>query len=1189
MSFLKQNANLPTTSAQANQTQISTYKDAEVIPFGYGSDRYGSHWLCQPFNLRTAYAGKGQPEYQYCSIAAGHALGPMDYVGRIWVNGEIVIIVGATRGSEDYIDFTVNAHPALGSPWTGRLYWGTETQTADAYLIAGTGQNHPARRGMCYIVWTNIDQGQGNTALPQIEVELHRHSPAVGSYGASGDHGLGVNPVAAIYGFLTDIKGGLGQAAIADAAAWGAQATALESIGVGGRTGSATWLHPTLSSQTDASTAISDILQYVDGFLRQKAGKLEFGWFPNNSPDESGLTEIAEADLDSVPSGGGFPDPNPISALTIVYNDWLREYQKTGAAAQLPVNRDMSGAPSPKRLDRPYIHVDSQAAAMAFKAGQVSGIPEITTTLKVLRSRAVNPDSTPLLPGDRFIWNYAPQSIELLCRVQERGDDGTSSTVDIALINERGAFPEPFIAPVDTRILPTPESPGTTTSSKVRIWFLPPGFGDARQIATLINRDSKATVGVKLYMSPSGSAPWSMILDERFFSAKCSVTNGGINNSVATVRVTSTSVDFARMAAQNAVAQTDDTLLLLIEDEVVSVGSITVVSTNTYDLGILRSRRGTAAAAHANGVDAWLFYRSEMVSVEHNEWLNVVDSFGVYNSTIATKHFEFQNYTAADLGSITPADPGISFIVPPLPAISAGSYTIALTSDAHTVACDSSGTPLSGELGSTGLAKTTVLAYLLSDPLIPVSSAPTITEFAIALGTVTGATASLSSVDTVEVDTLTANTATVQIIVSLYGGITITKVFTLTKTIHGTTGTTGNFVERRYKSSDLVPSTPVGDTPSGWSTTLPAPSGTTARWMVEGTKDASGHLVGVWSTPVRLDGLAVFYVHGISSITPSTNTLETGDIAFDLDDGDKVYSWDGSSWVSRQDGNIPSLISGLATETSNRTSADSTIASNLSTETASRISGDNTLSASISTETTARVSADGSLGAEYVLKTTTTGGGVTRVAGFRVTNYGGGGGSSDFIVQADNFWIVNDVGGSLKSPFNIVGGVTWIDDGVIRQLDVGKLTTGTLVASVSIGSGGSLSAGSGYNAFLVDGTTLSFGDMSCTNYGGVGTSLELAQGSAKARMNTNSGGAVIAVENSGSGGQVALFDSGDLNMNGTFYCSGVIQGNVVNLFDGGGGFKIRCGRNPSAGAFVGYCELICEDGTQISVPFYNRP
>jgi hypothetical protein len=60
----------------------------------------------------------------------------------------------------------------------------------------------------------------------------------------------------------------------------------------------------------------------------------------------------------------------------------------------------------------------------------------------------------------------------------------------------------------------------------------------------------------------------------------------------------------------------------------------------------------------------------------------------------------------------------------------------------------------------------------------------------------------------------------------------------------------GNFIDLKFIRSASEPTTPTGDTPSGWYDSIP--SGTDAIWMISGTKKASGTLIGTWSTPERL-------------------------------------------------------------------------------------------------------------------------------------------------------------------------------------------------------------------------------------------------------------------------------------------------------------------------------------------------
>lgn len=800
MSFSAKSPRLPQTSSSEAQ-QASSYKEADAVPLGWGRDVFGSHWLCQPYHWRTASGGNGS-DYQFCSIAAAYRIGRVDFVGKVFQEGkEITNLDYNFEVEEEYHDFTIVSDTKLGAAWTLRVYRGTDTQVADpdlAALAATTGQVHPPYRGTCYGVWANIDLGQGVTSLPSFALELGCNAPDVGDYNlGTVVHPYGVNPFAAVYALLREAKGGLDvDAALLDATHWADQCSALESTGIGGRTGDRVKCHPVWSSVKDAAAMISELLAYVDGFLYAAGGQLRIGWFPNAAPSGS-VPEIAEADLDAKPSGGSFPDWNQAATSSVViFKDFARNYAEAPALYNVPVNREVGRLAAPARTDRPFLHDADQAATVA--AEQAAAVaPDTSVVLSVLKSRAVTLAGAPLLPGDLVNWDYAPHSLDLVCRVMARRIRSGAASDLLELTRERGAFPTPYVAPVDARVLPTPAAPGEIDSAKVRLWFLPSALAlslDAaapRQVAALIDRANLSIIGATLSLSPSGASPWEDVLESRFFVAKCLATNGGIDADDTTLRVSTASVDFARFAAQSSVAQIDDTLLLLIGDELLSVSTITAVSAGVYDLGILRGRQDTTAAAHADGVAAWLFRRSELRAVAHNEFYAVRDGSNLYDAGIATKHFKLALFTVDQLGDPKPDDPGLSLQLPDLSVDDSAGFTITISNEAHAVSCDTGGTPIAGQLGAGGTAKSTVTVMRGSTPLTAVASAPNSDQFAIALGTLTNTTATQETYDRVRCDTLTAVTGTIAIAVNVAGAFTITKLFSLAKVNTGATGAAG--------------------------------------------------------------------------------------------------------------------------------------------------------------------------------------------------------------------------------------------------------------------------------------------------------------------------------------------------------------------------------------------------------------
>lgn len=1195
MAFLIKQPQLPQSAAN-DLAPVSTYQEGNPIPLFFGRDVFGAQWLTQPYNWRTAYGGQNQPDWQYCSILAGYAIGPINFVGKFFRDGKE--IANWDYNFPDGVDehtFTLNPSLALGQAATVIVRRGSESQTAPANVIAGTGQQHATGRGWVTLEFVNIDLGKGNTSLPTFTVELGRHVPAIGAYSGGDSHPYGVNPIAAIYWLLREAKGGYDiDPEMLDATHWGDQAVALETTGIHGRTGTLVHCHPCFKSAKDAGALLSEILAYFDGYLYSDGEQLKIGWFPHQALDASSLPEITEADLTAKPGGAGFPDwsRNPSGAV-VMFRDFDRGYQEAPAIVPAPANRETGSVSTPARSERPFIHAVDQAHMIGAEIsyGQDS---DATTSLQVKKSRAVTSGGAPLMPGDLINWDYGPWSLDLACRVVGRRHRMGSAEDVLEIIRERGEFPRPYVAPVDARVLPTPVDPGEISTGDVRLFLLPSGFGTSRQVAALINRSQREIIGAKLSMSPTGSSPWQEVLDQRYFSAKCVITSAGISDSATTVRITSASVDIARFDGQSAVSQVDDTLLILFGDELSSVGSKTVVSPGVYDLTLLRGRQGSAAAAHSLSTVGFLFFRSELRAAEHNTFYLVRDGSNVYDTGVATKHFKIALMTIDQVGLAKPDDPGISLLLPDLTADGLSGYTILLTKEAHTVACDSAGTVAAGQLGASGFAKTDVIVLRGTTVLTAASGTPAFGQFSIALGTLTNVTATKEDNDTVRADTLTADTGSIEITVQVDGAFSVVKKFTLTKAKTGPAGgagATGSTVKHIYVRSRLIPATPTGTAPVGWAFSVPG--GSDPLWQSDATFDYTGALVGSWSTPHRLTGTILIYYNGLAGTFPTGDWVD-GDTLFHITEDYATYRFNGTSWVSSVNGRIPTLESNLIAEGTTRNTQI------LAQAAATLAAADAVAAAYVSTEASARAGADSSLGAEYVLKVVAG----NRIAGFRVTAFGGSGGSSDFVVEADKFTFVDTSGAHATTPFYVDGGVVWIDDAVIRRIAAGKIEAGSIAVSLTVGSGGSINAGSGFAAFSVNDTTLHFGNIQMQEYAGIGTSLTNTSGTRQAEMYAHTGGAAFLVGDSATGAQAVMFSSGLIRGNeiqsaggGSFTGDNGFQVSGGNIRSNGNidfgsslgtNLSFGCGRSPTAGAFVGYLNLVAPDGTPLNVPFYSN-
>lgn len=110
---------------------------------------------------------------------------------------------------------------------------------------------------------------------------------------------------------------------------------------------------------------------------------------------------------------------------------------------------------------------------------------------------------------------------------------------------------------------------------------------------------------------------------------------------------------------------------------------------------------------------------------------------------------------------------------------------------------------------------------------------------------------------------------------------------------NGAAGAAGNYLVRIYKSSATVPSTPSAvNSPSGWTTTVPAVVANQATYVSEAYFDgATNNLIGTWSTPARLPGNLTFYATAFP-----TGIIATGDYCFRTDLENELYRYNGSTW-----------------------------------------------------------------------------------------------------------------------------------------------------------------------------------------------------------------------------------------------------------------------------------------------------
>lgn len=124
-------------------------------------------------------------------------------------------------------------------------------------------------------------------------------------------------------------------------------------------------------------------------------------------------------------------------------------------------------------------------------------------------------------------------------------------------------------------------------------------------------------------------------------------------------------------------------------------------------------------------------------------------------------------------------------------------YTVILTNEAHVVACNADGTPVTGELGASGKAISDVVVYRGATPLTPTTNSSPSAGYFYFSRSDSGCTSVKADSDTFYLSALSADSGKVSVTVNCEGQASITKEFTFTKAKMGTAGSAGAGVTYR--------------------------------------------------------------------------------------------------------------------------------------------------------------------------------------------------------------------------------------------------------------------------------------------------------------------------------------------------------------------------------------------------------
>jgi hypothetical protein len=613
-------------------------EQAVPVPWWIGPAPLPLTWIIpEPYNIDTvevqAKVGKKNTTvgYKYYADVAGIAgLGLGKRLRWLESDGEIIwqgsLVRSDDPASPDY--YGVEVFTSVG---TWYVTWGRWDQPEDTVLLAPLAQinpalAHPAYRGQVRVVIKRYYCGESGSQVPNTRIGMEREPvPPIGDFAAP-SAGVASSQGQSIIAGLLELAmhpvygAGLSEDHFA-AADW--ESGALDVLAACG--GHA----PLLDRAQPLRDVAKDFSSYYDGFFRIENGRLRPGRFPHAAAMPDGLPLLTLHDYMERPAVRATAVAAVVNTVNVKYRERANNFADTIATGHASDAVQAIDAHEPAEIAMPAIIDPVQAQQIANEQADIAADGKITAEGAVLRTaRAVKGDGTPLLPGDQVVTRLIAFESEIPARVTRRVDHYQGAP-ELDFENERGAWPASAAGAADERPAIEPALPRPVEAA--RVLELPAGLAPSPlgiHVALLARRPLAASAsgmitaanitGMSVWYSPAGDS-YDWLGSTHSFAVR-GVLFAALPDSSAPSDVTlvldDANLDAGRITPQGAAAQDNDTLLLILGDEVFSVGEC-LLGDATMTLSCLRGRRGSHAAAHGAGVEAWLVFRDELAAFTH--------------------------------------------------------------------------------------------------------------------------------------------------------------------------------------------------------------------------------------------------------------------------------------------------------------------------------------------------------------------------------------------------------------------------------------------------------------------------------------------------------------------------------------------------------------------------------------------
>ena len=670
MSFLFPQPQAPsadTKLANLDEDQMATNQEAIPAPWFCGQARLAAKWICDVLRRTSTpikeKVGKGSASttgYNYYGDIAGlFCCGPVDEVTKIYSDNEEVWSGSLERGQGPESDMQILSHAEA------RFHWGTDDQPRGTLVLnrmtdevftfspdrqpweyagidpenpdeipaaineyANLAYEHPAYRGFFYVELRKFFFGQNRTTVPNFELLLRRAPRVAGINLPTEIEPSGCNPVTALAELITNPRFGLGRdVSILDTASWQATAAALED------NKSFYYISPCYTSGKSITAIVGEILGYFDGWIRPNKGKLEIGYFPHDGvvPEVRELSHLDVVDLPSIESPG-YGDT--VNSVQVRYKDRIRDMKESAETAFSSFNRRTVGELREKGLDRKFFITRQQAKKFAEEFVETASVPESSGEVVVRAERAVNLDGTKILPGDRFHLDDGHFEIDMIVRCTRRIEKPKKGTVSLSWIRERGLFAMDYSSPID-RPLVTQDPPAAITAGRVIELSSKWTESVRTHVAILAQRPASDVEFFNIWFSQEGTS-YDMLIKQTDWALRGALAqdisynppppaapqenpeSGRTSSALEEVDeeteivITASGEDLVKLQPQSAQAKANNTLLLIVNDEIFSIGNVIAEGQGRYRISAFRHRLGTLPSIHTTGTEAWVATREEM-------------------------------------------------------------------------------------------------------------------------------------------------------------------------------------------------------------------------------------------------------------------------------------------------------------------------------------------------------------------------------------------------------------------------------------------------------------------------------------------------------------------------------------------------------------------------------------------------